>query len=52
MYKPNYTSFSNANIMLTRHCPIYVPEESVQAYKTATNWTRYASRIKPMKKYR
>lgn len=36
----------------TGNCPIYVPEESVQAYKTATNWTRYASRIKPMKKYR
>lgn len=36
----------------TGNCPIYVPEESVQAYKTATNWIRYASRIKPMKKYR
>ena len=24
---------------------IYVPSESVNAYKTATNWSRYASRI-------
>ena len=26
-------------------CPIYVPAASVQAYKTATNWSNYASRI-------
>lgn len=26
-------------------CPIYVPSESVEAYKTATNWSSYASRI-------
>lgn len=29
----------------TNDCPIYVPDESVDAYKTANNWTRYASRI-------
>ena len=29
-------------------CPIYVPSESVEAYKTATNWTRFASRIQPI----
>ena len=33
--------FSNTN-----NCPIYVPAESVGAYKTATNWSSYASRIK------
>lgn len=27
---------------------IYVPDESVEAYKTATNWTQYASRIYPL----
>lgn len=27
-------------------CPIYVPAESVDAYKSATNWSTYASRIK------
>lgn len=29
----------------TNECPIYVPAGSVDAYKSATNWTRYASRI-------
>lgn len=32
----------------TNNCPIYVPDASVDAYKTATNWTTYADRIKPM----
>ena len=30
----------------TRNCPIYVPSASVDAYKAATNWSSYASRIK------
>ena len=29
----------------TNNCPIYVPAESVEAYKSATNWSNYASRI-------
>ena len=29
----------------TNECPIYVPSASVNAYKTATNWSAYASRI-------
>ena len=29
----------------TNNCPIYVPDASVEAYKTATNWNAYASRI-------
>ena len=29
----------------TNNCPIYVPAESVNAYKSATNWSTYASRI-------
>ena len=29
----------------TNNCPIYVPAASVDAYKTATNWSKYASRI-------
>ena len=33
-------SFDNTN-----NCPIYVPAESVEAYKTATYWSNYASRI-------
>ena len=30
---------------------IYVPDESVEAYKTATNWSTYADRIYPMSVY-
>lgn len=30
---------------------IYVPDASVEAYKTATNWSTYASIIKPMSQY-
>ena len=33
-------AFSNTN-----NCPIYVPYESVNAYKNATGWSNYASRI-------
>ena len=29
----------------TNDCPIYVPSQSVSAYKSATNWSTYASRI-------
>ena len=32
----------------TNNCPIYVPSESVEAYKTTTNWSSLASRIKPI----
>lgn len=32
----------------TNDCPIYVPAESVDAYKTATNWSKYADRIQPI----
>ena len=35
----------------TNNCPIYVPDASVEAYKTATNWSTYASRIKPLSEY-
>lgn len=29
----------------TNNCPIYVPAESVNAYKTANGWSQYSSRI-------
>lgn len=29
-------------------CPLYVPDASVEAYKTATNWVTYADRIMSM----
>ena len=37
------TSFGNTN-----NCPIYVPSESVDAYKAATNWSSLAGRIQPI----
>ena len=43
----NANSFSNTNDTFV----IYVPDESVEAYKTATNWSTYASRIYPMSIY-
>ena len=36
----NTDAFNNTN-----NCPIYVPAASVSAYKAATNWSSYASRI-------
>lgn len=39
----NSNAFDNTN-----NCPIYVPDASVEAYKTATNWVTYAYRIKPL----
>ena len=32
----------------TNNCPIYVPSESVEAYKTASGWSDYTSRIQPI----
>jgi hypothetical protein len=29
----------------TNNCPIYVPSESVETYKSASGWSNYASRI-------
>ena len=33
----------------TNNCPIYVPAASVDAYKAATNWSAYASRIQAIR---
>lgn len=32
----------------TNNCPIYVPDASVSEYNTASKWSEYASRIKPI----
>lgn len=32
----------------TNNCPIYVPSGSVSAYKSASGWSTYASRIQPI----
>ena len=41
------TAFSSTNSTFI----IFVPDESVEAYKTATNWSSFASRIYPMSAY-
>lgn len=39
-------TMTNNNVFeSTNNCPIYVPAQSVNAYKSATNWSTYASRI-------
>ena len=39
--------FNSTNSALS----IFVPDESVDAYKAATGWVSYASRIKPLSEY-
>ena len=41
----NITRYTNKLIA------IYVPDESVDVYKTATNWSGLASKIKPLSEY-
>ena len=38
-------TLGNNTFYNTNNCPIYVPAESVEAYKAASGWSRYASRI-------
>ena len=39
-------TLSNANAFQdTNNCPIYVPAESVDAYKASTDWSEFANRI-------
>ena len=39
---------SNGMFSGTGDCPIYVPAESVDAYKSADHWSEYADRIRPI----
>ena len=42
-------SMATTNTLLsTNNCPIYVPDASLEAYKTATNWNQFADRIHPL----
>lgn len=36
----------NNCLYFTKDCPVYVPDELVQSYKTAQNWSQYANRFK------
>jgi hypothetical protein len=44
-------TFGSGVFNSSNNCPIYVPDESVEAYKNATNMSDYASRIKPLSEY-
>ncbi len=35
----------------TGNCPIYVPDASVNAYKSTENWSAYADRIRPLSEF-
>ena len=41
----NPPELGTSTVFYNSTCPIYVPAESVDAYKSATNWSTYASRI-------
>lgn len=45
----NTEAFSGA--LTAQYSYIYVKDEFVEQYKTATNWVSYASKIKPMSEY-
>lgn len=42
----NPPSMGGSSFMNTNNCPIYVPDASVEAYQSATNWITYKDRIK------
>ena len=44
-------TLANTNALTGTSCTIYVPDEAVDTYKAATNWSTYASRIKPLSEY-
>ena len=42
----NIYAFSNTN-----NCSFYVPDDLVDSYKVATNWSTYSDRIKPLSSF-
>ena len=45
------TRSSNAFASCSSDLAFYVPDSAVEAYKSATNWTSFADRIKPLSEY-
>lgn len=45
---PTPSSVSNWNPFYGSTCPIYVEDESLNAFKTASGWSQYADRLKPL----
>ena len=50
-YAETPPSMSYSNTFSNTSCVIYVPNSSVEAYKSAANWSVYASMIKPLSEY-
>ena len=46
----NYTMWSNSSVVNADY-PMYVPDESLEAYKTASKWSTKASYMRPMSEY-
>ena len=44
----NVSAFSNAGALIENGVNIYVPDDLVDTYKTATNWSNFADKIKPI----
>ena len=38
----------NGEFAESKKCTFYVPDESLESYKSATNWSRYASQFQPL----
>jgi len=51
IYATTPPSLGNVSAFYSTTCAIYVPDASVEAYKAATNWNTYASRIKGISEY-
>lgn len=47
-FAPTLKSDGGATFRNTNNCPIYVPDASVEDYKTAQGWSYVADRIKPI----
>lgn len=45
------TMVGNNCLLNTNNCPVYVPDNLVSSYKSAANWSQYASRFHAMSEY-
>ena len=50
-YNSEPATLSDEAFKNTNNCPIYVPDASVEAYKTASGWSTYSDRIKSIYYY-
>jgi hypothetical protein len=48
---PSLITLNNVNGLQSLPCDIYVPDDLVDSYKVANNWSTYAAKIKPMSQW-